>query len=141
LSIYVQGDFTKSLDYFNDGLKEYTTNSGVAGSKNLEYDVLLDNCLLESMSALRLGILSDGTLATDFNREIHSIENRPNTRHEINKKIFMNTAFTHEEYVGQITAQVDEFNNWYDSQNRFVKWLYKIRYNEINDAADSLLGY
>lgn len=77
---------------------------------NGDYKLITCNCLQQSTDALLLGKLADGTKVSDFFQGLSSINSvRPNSAYGVfsRESGFMNTAFTKEGAIKQITVTLN----------------------------------
>lgn len=122
-STYVAGDFTASLEFFEDKLDDFNGN---ISEKNDDYHLTTNNCLQVTFKALSLGVLNDGTSVKQYLTRLDG-EIIPNSAKVIFEADFYNNAFTLSEYQEQLNDKLD----WYQS-NWFTKWLFKSNINKIH---------
>ena len=93
-SVYVEGDFTKSLEYARDTAqgwlsREIDDHSSIAKKCwNLDYSLTLNNCLHHTVASFSKGVLRDGTNAADFIRGNYSWTFFPIDGHDALANIF-----------------------------------------------------
>lgn len=123
-STYIGGDFSESVNYFQDLASTYVNEKGeklARGTTNNEYDAFSNNCLQVVYEGLNKGILSDEK--TKFKSYVNTKGARiPNIEKSIIATLFYNKAFTYDEYHKSINDQLWEAQNganksWFTARN------------------------
>jgi hypothetical protein len=99
--VYVQGDFTKSFDYFETLESNYGKEYG-KGNKNGDYRLFTCNCVTKSHTAFMMGTLPDGTPLSSYvvDYSQHKLESfRPNSYINWARRAFLNNAYTKESFT------------------------------------------
>lgn len=109
-SVYIKGDFSKSLDYYKDYYEKNKKDN------NANYNPLINNCAQVVYNGLKLGELQDGTNIGKYMNYLPGII-PPKFQIDKYKRIFFNNAFTYENYHKQVNEQL-----W---KVRHGKWYYK----------------
>jgi hypothetical protein len=112
-STYIEGDFTKSLEYFNGLKKTYDENDNNGDTTG--YRLLYNNCLQQQLIALKKGTTNDGTPISDFlTYTADKYVTQPNAAEEAFRNEFYNNAFTRSKYTDQLKSKLSalERNAW-----------------------------
>jgi len=88
-AIYIEGDFTESLDYYNIDVKVY--NKNYSKDDNGDYGVFRNNCVQRTITGLKKGVATE--------REITGGGMIPNSVHDYMKYSLQNSSFTYKDYL------------------------------------------
>ncbi|MEB3104064.1 RHS repeat-associated core domain-containing protein, partial [Ferviditalea candida] len=117
-STYIKGNFTNSLEYFEDLKRTYDKidQDGVTTG----YRLLYNNCLQQELIALKKGKTNDGRPISDFlTATATKYVTIPNAAEGAFKNEFYNNAFTMQEYTDQLNRQLSQLqSSWF---SRFFK--------------------
>jgi RHS repeat-associated protein len=114
-SVYIQGDFSKSLEHIKE-MKDRYLNHGT------KYIVFWANCLDNSIQTIELGKFNyqNQNLNFHYRRNVYEttsnidVQNKtPNGAQKVMEEIFMNNAYTKTGQVSQINAKINEWERLY----------------------------
>jgi len=114
-SVYIQGDFSKSLHHIQELKGRYL-------KQDQRYLVLVGNCLDNSIQTIELGKFNYKNQNLNFyyrrnaNQTLDQTNvqmNTPNGAQKVMEEIFMNNSYTKIDQVSQISAKINEWERLY----------------------------